>query len=262
MTTTKTATIAVTGAAAGVGAATAARLVADGHRVITLDRSDAEVTGDLGTEEGRRRVLDRVIAVANGVLDGFVHTSPVGDWRGRRGALVVSAHYFGAVSVLEGLRPALARSGDATVVLSAPSLPSWPAELEHLCLAGAEDQARELADQLGATAAYGAAGAAVARYVRRHAMAPEWIGAGIRLITIAAGVNRMPSLGDDLNDPRAIEALGELHHAAQAIATRITLLLGPETRAFWRSVMLADLGPRATVHADDRPAPSRRRHAA
>jgi NADP-dependent 3-hydroxy acid dehydrogenase YdfG len=62
MTTTRTATIAVTGAAAGVGSATAARLVADGHRVIRLDRCDAEVTGDLGTDEGRRHVLDQVMS--------------------------------------------------------------------------------------------------------------------------------------------------------------------------------------------------------
>ena len=44
--------MALTGAASGIGAATAARLKAAGHRVITVDRHDADITCDLATEAG------------------------------------------------------------------------------------------------------------------------------------------------------------------------------------------------------------------
>lgn len=49
-------TIAVAGAASGIGAATARWLRAEGHRVITIDRHQADVTGDLATTHGRWRV--------------------------------------------------------------------------------------------------------------------------------------------------------------------------------------------------------------
>ena len=45
-------TICVTGSASGMGAATAARLRDDGHRVIGVDQRDADVVADLSTREG------------------------------------------------------------------------------------------------------------------------------------------------------------------------------------------------------------------
>ena len=52
MTTRLQRTIAITAAASGIGAATAHRLRAEGHRVITVDRHQADVTGDLATAPG------------------------------------------------------------------------------------------------------------------------------------------------------------------------------------------------------------------
>ena len=46
-------TYVVSGAASGIGAATAALLREQGHRVIGVDLRDADVTADLGTAEGR-----------------------------------------------------------------------------------------------------------------------------------------------------------------------------------------------------------------
>ncbi len=65
-------TVAVVGAAAGIGAATARRLTMAGHRVITVDARDAEVVCDLGTDAGRRDAVARVSRLAHGVLDGLV----------------------------------------------------------------------------------------------------------------------------------------------------------------------------------------------
>ncbi len=231
-------TIAVIGAAAGVGAATARRLTSEGHRVITVDLRDADITGDLGTDAGRRSAVAGVTRLAQGVLDGLVQV-PRAEGRGA-GAAVISRHYFGSVAVLEGLRPALARSGHAAVVLGptwSGGGPAWPVELERLCFAGDEGRARRLADATGAASAYGASTAALARYVRRHALTPDWIGTAIRLSAIATGPIDFLRLGDDLNDDGAIRDLERFRAVAESVAARIAFLLGPEARALWRSAL-------------------------
>ena len=48
------ATIAVTGSASGLGAATADLLAQRGHTVIGVDQHDATIIADLGTAAGRR----------------------------------------------------------------------------------------------------------------------------------------------------------------------------------------------------------------
>jgi NAD(P)-dependent dehydrogenase (short-subunit alcohol dehydrogenase family) len=47
----RTGTIAVAGAASGIGAATARPRIADGHRGIAVDLFDADVSCERGTEE-------------------------------------------------------------------------------------------------------------------------------------------------------------------------------------------------------------------
>ena len=245
-------TVAVVGAAAGIGAATARRLTMDGHRVITVDARDADVVCDLGTDAGRRDAVARVTRLAHGVLDGLVQaprTAPGGEGS-RSGAAVMSLSYFGSVAVLEGLRPALARSRHAAVVVGTMWTGGprrWPVELERLCLAGHESRARKLADTIGPVAAHRASTAALARYVRRHALTPEWIGAAIRLNTIAPGFIDPPPLGDDLNDDRAIRDLERFRAVVEAVAARIVFLLGPEAGALWRSAF--DDGPPPAVGA-------------
>lgn len=119
MTTRSVDTVAVVDAAAGIGAATARRLAPDGHRVITVDDRDADVTCDLGTDAGRRDAIARVTRMTHDVLDGPVQAPRVvpGKEVSRAAAGVVSLHCFGGVAVLEGLRPALARGGHAAVIV-------------------------------------------------------------------------------------------------------------------------------------------------
>ena len=65
-------TYAVTGAASGIGAATAAFLRERGGRVIACDLHGADVIGDLATAEGRAALVDGVSRLRGGRLDAIV----------------------------------------------------------------------------------------------------------------------------------------------------------------------------------------------
>ena len=78
----------ITGAAAGIGRATASRLLEGGWRVIGIDRTDAArdgvdlIIGDCGDTS----VLEAALARAGGSLDGFVCSAgipPSGPWESR-----------------------------------------------------------------------------------------------------------------------------------------------------------------------------------
>ena len=78
----------ITGAAAGIGRATASRLVADGWRVVGIDRADSApdgvelVIGDCGDTA----VLEAALARAGGSLDALICSAgipPTGPWESR-----------------------------------------------------------------------------------------------------------------------------------------------------------------------------------
>lgn len=78
----------VTGAAAGIGRRTAERLVADGWRVIGIDRSDAAVDGFelLVGDAGDASVLAAALEPCDGALDALVCSAgipPSGPWNSR-----------------------------------------------------------------------------------------------------------------------------------------------------------------------------------
>ncbi|MSV88535.1 MAG: NAD-dependent epimerase, partial [Actinobacteria bacterium] len=94
-------TIVVTGSASGMGAATRARLVAAGERVIGVDIRDADIVADLGTAEGRALAIASVGELSGGVIDGLVTWAGLPGLTDRPGGLLVSVNYFGTISMLE-----------------------------------------------------------------------------------------------------------------------------------------------------------------
>ena len=142
-----------------MGAATAARLTADGHRVIGVDLRDADVLADLGTAEGRAAAVAAVTDAAGGVLDGLVTFAGLGPLPGRSGALVASVNYFGTIALLEGLPPLLGprqqRLGGGDQ-LELHHLPTRNPGSARRCvrLANDEDAARELGEAGGSLLAY------------------------------------------------------------------------------------------------------------
>jgi NAD(P)-dependent dehydrogenase (short-subunit alcohol dehydrogenase family) len=256
-------TVVVTGSASGLGAATAGRLVAGGHRVVGVDLRDADVTADLGEPEGRAHAVARVLELCDGVVDGVVPFAGLAAATGRPGSSIVSVNYFGAVALLEGLRPALAR-GDtpAAVLVSSNSTtiqPNWPVEVALACLDGDEGRARELADAdpLGA---YPASKAAIAWYVRRTAVRDDWAGAGVRLNAIAPGMVETPMTAGSRTDPMTADGMRLLPLPVgrggrpSEIAALTDFLLGPEAGFFVGSVVFCDGGTDALLRPTDWPA--------
>ncbi|MGY1434256.1 SDR family oxidoreductase [Streptomyces reniochalinae] len=260
-------TYAVTGAASGMGAALAAELGGEGHRVIGVDLADAEVTADLATEDGRRTALRRIgELLPDGALDGFVPFAGLAAATGRPGSLMVSVNHFGAVRLLEGLRPALLRSprGPAAVLVSSNSAtcqPGWPTELAKVCLAGDEDRARALADRSGGVAAYPATKAALAWYVRERAVTHEWAGSGIRLNAVAPGPIDTPMTAAGRTDPLTADGmaaypvpLGRAGRAAEVTAA-VRFLLSPAASFCVGTVLCADGGTEALLRPRHWPTP-------
>src|SRR4249919_2008845 len=96
-------TYVVSGAASGIGAATTALLRDQGHRVVTVDLRDADVTADLSTPDGRAAAVSGVRALTD-VVHGVVPAAGIGGFTGTDPALVVSVNYFGAIALVEGVR--------------------------------------------------------------------------------------------------------------------------------------------------------------
>jgi NAD(P)-dependent dehydrogenase (short-subunit alcohol dehydrogenase family) len=250
-------TAVVTGSASGIGAAVRERLEKQGDRVIGVDLHDAEVVADLSTAEGRRSAVAGVLEQSEGALDRVVLAAGLGAHVDDI-ALVASVNYFGAVELLDGLRPALeARSDAAVVVVCSNSAQMGPFQEHPFVLAlldHDEARARELLEQENGFIAYGGSKHALSRAVRRRA--PEWGKAGVRLNGIAPGPTRTPLMEGAAVHPiwgKGVEALtvplGRWAEPAE-IAAVIAFLLGPEASYIHGSIVFADGGNDAELRPD------------
>lgn len=234
--------------------------------MIGVDLRDAEVIADLGTPQGRTAAIGAVAELAgNDGIDGLVTWAGLTGLTGTPGSELVSVNYFGTVALLDGLRPLLAE-GDrpAAVAVSSNSAtcqPGVPMDVTQLCLAGDEEAARQAADLAGGIRSYPASKLAVARWVRRHAPAPQWAGAGITLNAVAPGPVDTPMLQATRNDP----VLGQFvdaypvpagrHGTAAELAAFMAFLLGPDARFCCGSVFVVDGGTDAHLRPDAYPTP-------
>jgi NAD(P)-dependent dehydrogenase (short-subunit alcohol dehydrogenase family) len=192
-------TFVVSGSASGLGRA-AARLLCDrGHRVVGVDRHEADVVADLSDDAGRRAAIEGVIEATDGSIDGFLGFAGVGS-SVRPSSSIVAVNYFASVALLDGLRPAL-RAGEGGVALAVSSIAATVSPVDDALVAamelGDEREARSLANDGGV--AYSSAKLALARWVR--ARAPEWITSGVRLNALAPGFAKTPLTDADLADP-------------------------------------------------------------
>ncbi|MGA8845607.1 MAG: SDR family oxidoreductase [Nocardioides sp.] len=250
-------TYVVSGAASGIGAATTTLLRAQGHRVVTVDRHQAEVNADLATPAGRAEAVAGVQALTD-VVHGLVPAAGLGGFTGTDPALVTSVNFFGAIALARGLRPQLVAAEQSSVVLLASNsitgMPGWNAEVATLCLREDEDAARAAAAATEAVMIYPSTKAALAWWARREGVKPEWIGAGIRLNSVAPGKIATAMTAQMAADP-VFGPLGDAYPTAigrdgfaEEVAAPIAFLLSDAAALIVGTCLYVDGGTDAILH--------------
>jgi NAD(P)-dependent dehydrogenase (short-subunit alcohol dehydrogenase family) len=250
-------TFAMTGGATGIGAAVRAQLAEAGHRVIVADLKDADVLADLSTAEGRRQAVAGLVERAADGLDGFVSCAGVGPAT-TPPSLITRINYFGTVTLVEGMKPLVAKRRGCMVLISSNSAPMGSdADYVEKCLAGDEAAAAARADEVGdGQSAYGGSKLAVTRWMRRHSTA--YAKEGVRMNAVAPGITKTPLtdrvMADDKLGP-AIRSFGASVPtgsigAPEQIARVITFLLGPGADFMCGSVVFVDGGHDAMLRPD------------
>jgi NAD(P)-dependent dehydrogenase (short-subunit alcohol dehydrogenase family) len=263
-------TYVVTGSASGMGAAVVQRLRAAGSRVITVDLRDADVVADLSTPTGRRNAVEAVLEASDGCLDGAVCAAGLGPRPGLE-RTILEVNYLGVTELLEGLRPALARSGSAKVVVigsnSTTTTPMVPGRAVRALLDGDLDKAcsRLLRVKRMAPAhAYAASKLAVTHWTRLRATEPAWVGEGIHLNVLAPGAVMTAMLRDQLAGPEAKNVqrfpipVGHFGDP-DVLAQWAEFMLSPAADVVVGAVVVVDGGTEALFRARDwpRPVPAR-----
>jgi NAD(P)-dependent dehydrogenase (short-subunit alcohol dehydrogenase family) len=244
-------TVAISGSASGIGAATAELLRSAGRRVIGIDLHDAEVVADLATPGGRSRAIAEVHRKASGRLDGLALCAGVAA--AQPDGHVVSVNYFGAQALLRGLRPDLeAGFNPAAVVIASSAIVFGRADSHTVdrCLAGDEPGALAAAAAAPRTG-YASAKLALSLEVRRRAVDAEWLGRGITLNAVAPGVVRTPMTAPLIADPAWVptvpNTMGRYAEASE-LAGVLAFFLGPHARYITGQVLFVDGGAEAGRH--------------
>lgn len=261
----ETKTMAITGSASGIGAATRSILESQDHKIIGIDLRDAEIIADLSTPQGRDMAISELTQKCEGRLDGLVTAAGIGQPNDP--AKILSLNYFGTVAFLDQLRGLLAAADGVSKAVaissnSTTTVPGIPQELVDACLEGDETGALTLLDSYSENAqnfAYAGGKTAVAHYVRRNAPTENWAGSGIRLNAIAPGATLTPLLQAGLDS----EEFGPLIEnfpvptggfgTAQQIATWICHMLSDDADFLCGSVIFVDGGTDALVRPDSWP---------
>ncbi|MFB7250046.1 SDR family oxidoreductase [Microbacterium sp. NPDC056234] len=255
-------TYVVTGSASGIGATTAKLLNERGERVIGVDLRGADVEADLSTSQGRIDAAARAVELAGGTIDAVIACAGISAPIPK----TISVNYFGVTELLQHLRPALAKSAAprAAVVSSMASLQPNSPEMVEAALSGDEAEALRIAEGLTAQGpelgylVYPASKRALARWVRRTSITPEWAGAGIPLNAVAPGTVVTPMTAGLLEtaEGRAmVDAAVPMplngHQPPESIANLLIWLTSVENSHLAGQVIYDDGGADATLRGDD-----------
>jgi NAD(P)-dependent dehydrogenase (short-subunit alcohol dehydrogenase family) len=252
-------TCVVTGAASGIGAATARYLRERGSRVIGCDLHDADVIADLATIEGRAKLVEGVIRLSGGRIDAIVANAGGGP-----AETMVALNFFGSVATLEGLRPTLASSPAprAVMVSSVASLGPLDARVVEACLNVDEPAAiaagrDALAAGKGPLDLYGSAKHALNCWCRRVAGKPDWAGAGIPVNVVAPGFIDTPAASYILSDPerratagRMVPMRGAFPGRPEQMAAILAWCVSPENSLMTGQILFVDGGLECSLRGE------------
>lgn len=248
--------VVVTGAAAGIGRATADLLRDRGHTVVGVDLADVEVCADLATAAGRAAAVAAVLDRTDGVVDGLVTCAGTS----RPGPTQVSVNYFGTTELVTGLRSALAASPAPRVALVGSIAGTQPHDhaIVDACLADDEPRARALAEraleQRRQHEVYPATKAALARWTRRTCTTPGYADAGVAVNVVAPGVVLTAMSEQLVADPewrrvmdKAVPMPLNGYAPPAAIGHALCWLLAPENTHMTGQIVYVDGGAEATL---------------
>lgn len=250
-------TAVVTGAASGIGRSVREQLEARGDRVIGVDLSGVEINVDLSKPAGRRKAVDQALSQSDGTIDRLVVAAGVGG-HVRDGALVAAVNYFGAVDVLDGLRPALeGRDQAAAVAVCSNSAQLGDPEHHPIVAKLLEHDEAAALEEIGSTPGsmvYGLSKHALSRAVRRRAA--EWGAVGVRLNGIAPGQTQTPLFEGSAKHPVLGKFVDDMpiplgrRATPEEMAGIIVFLLSEAASYFHGSIVWADGGTDAVLRPD------------
>lgn len=249
-------TIVVTGAASGIGQATAKLLTAAGDRVIEVDQRDVSIQADLASAAGRRAAVQAITDRAEGSLDGVVACAGTSV----PSALMVRVNYFGTVELVEAVQPLLAASGAGRVAVVGSISGTRPNHeaLIQACLAGDEEAAVRLAGTLETAGTsqliYPSTKNALAQWARRTAIAPGWADAAIPVNVVAPGVVLTPMSAGLFDDPQMKQVMDQAvpmplnsYAPAAAPAALLSWLVSEQNTHVTGQVIYVDGGAEVTL---------------
>lgn len=254
-----TRTYLITGSASGIGAATAAALQSQGHRIIGVDLHDADIEVDLTTHEGRDALVERARELSGGTIDAVIANAGLSSPT----TATVAVNYFGAIATLDGLRPLLVGSPAPRAVATASMASLFPVddELLQACLAHDEQvamrRAQELIDSGAGGQVYGTTKRALCLWIRRNAAGADWAGASIPLNGVAPGVIRTPMTAELTATEEATHALLEMVPMplngiadASVVADLLVFLTSEANSHLCGQVIFVDGGSDAVMRGD------------
>jgi NAD(P)-dependent dehydrogenase (short-subunit alcohol dehydrogenase family) len=252
-------TYVVTGAASGIGAATARYLRERGGRVIGCDIHNSDVTADLTTGQGRAKLVDGMTRLSGGSIDAIVANAGGGP-----AETMLALNFFGTVATLEGLRPLLKASPAprAVMVSSIASLSPPDQRILEACLNMDEPAAiiaakDALAAGKGPLDLYGSAKHALNCWCRKVAVKPDWAGAGIPLNVVAPGFIDTPAAAYILSDPERSAAAGRMvpmrgayPGRPQQMAATLAWCVSPENSLMTGQILFVDGGAECMMRGE------------
>jgi NAD(P)-dependent dehydrogenase (short-subunit alcohol dehydrogenase family) len=248
---------ALTGGATGIGAAIKQQLIDQGHQLIVVDIKDADIIADLATAAGRSKAIAAIKAAAPDGLDGFVPCAGIAPVV-TPPSLIVSVNFFGAINLVESLKPLLVKRSGSVVLVSSNSAPMGSDEQTvDAMLEGDETGACSRAAEVAiGQSAYGASKLALALWMRRNTA--DYAQTGIRLNAVAPGVIQTPLTKQVEADPEYGQLIKDFAASIpvgrsgtpQDIANAVCFMLSDKASFMAGSVIFVDGGHDAMLRSD------------